>query len=46
MIFLFLTNKGEDLPDMDCGVEAGFPKIISELATQHSEHSTAQVRQS
>lgn len=42
----FLTYKGEILPDSDGGAEAGFPQVISKLATQHSKHNTAHVGQS
>lgn len=39
------TDDGEDLPDTDGGVEAGFAQVISKLASTHRNDAAAEVRQ-
>ena len=45
-MWVLLTDEGEHLPDGDGGGPAGFPQVICDLTTEHSEHRAAQIGQS
>lgn len=39
-----LTHDAEGLPHTDSGVEAGFPKVVGQLASQNRDYAAAEVR--